>query len=64
MKNKIVIPSEGVYSQIGVARQSAHSSKVKYGFDFYVMKNRIGFYVSNEKDNNKLIYSTENLCAQ
>ena len=62
--NKITIPQEGVFSQIGVARQSAHANKIKYGFDFFVMKNRLGMYVSNQfQTKDELVYSTQNPSA-
>ena len=56
------IPASGHFTQVGVARQSAHVNKMNYGRDFLVYQDHQGFRVYSDDHTGpiagRLIYST------
>ena len=56
------IPQIGVYSQLGVARQSAHVNQLQYGRDFEVYQDYQGYCVYSDDHKGvktgKKVYST------
>ena len=57
------IPQTGVYSQLGVARQSAHVNQLQYGRDFEVYQDFQGYAVYSDDHKGvkagSMVYSTK-----